>query len=383
MKLSKKEAKNTQSFLYFISYYLVCQIGKLHCCLVCLTPSAGHHSNILPVWKCVVIFYCRLQKPSRDQLQVILGKIRSKINAVDIMVNSLENKASEIDGNVGTLLTTYNSSQSTSDGKTEAYMQHQIACLVTDDADVDATKTKIDNYDTSKDEALTALTAESASSFNYEFANYFHSSGAEFKNNLLQQKRTLQDEYTRVEGLLTDSSAFEEQLLSSSQLEIADLTNEKKDDEWFQFEYSSKQFRKSTAEGPSLSVTSQMHGAFQYFALAAGIFRPKPTFSEQLSSSEMTVKGELLRVTIKRPWFKPGLFDDPDLTYVSTVSLTRYNRALQVSAWETSKQCTALLINCTEPVVPDKWPSQSRLLLCRSSDTKPQLKYGVSVLSSS
>lgn len=48
-----------------------------------------------------------------------------------------------------------------------------------------------------------------------------------------------------------------------------------------------------------------------------------------MMNSHLRVKGELLRVNIKRPWFKPELFEMPGITFVShACTLIWYNYVL-------------------------------------------------------
>ena len=41
-------------------------------------------------------------------------------------------------------------------------------------------------------------------------------------------------------------------------------------------------------------------------------------FQQDLNRASIKVSGELLRVTIKRPWFRPSLFENPSLFFVSS-----------------------------------------------------------------
>ena len=246
----------------------------------------------------------------------MLGRLRSKINAIDQLVKSLTDSSGTIDTNIQTMQTGLSQAKNDSAAKTNEYMNEQINCLTGDHS----TSDDCQNFETKRREAIGLLTDETKAFFDFSFANYFHASTGDYEAYLLKEQRSLQDEVVKIEGQLTESSAYVERLLTSSELSTPDLANEYKDDQWMQFEFDSKQFEESKKESSSsLSITSQMHSGFLFWHHTTTTRTTVDTsyYNDQLSNSQMTVKGELLRVTIKRPWFKAELFENPDLSYVS------------------------------------------------------------------
>ena len=75
-------------------------------------------------------------------------------------------------------------------------------------------------------------------------------------------------------------------------------------------------------ESTTKSITASMKFRVFFFFSAGGSYsynKNTHDYSQKLASASLKAKGELLRVNIKRPWFKPEIFDIPDLTYVSNM----------------------------------------------------------------
>ena len=102
---------------------------------------------------------------------------------------------------------------------------------------------------------------------------------------------------------------------------IRNQTEQSLNDAWTAFEYSSdsshiktEQETNSLNVAASIGVTAPKGYGFQ----ASGYYGKGTTdLNQALNSASMTISGELLRVVIKRPWFRPSIFDDSSLSFVS------------------------------------------------------------------
>ena len=92
------------------------------------------------------------------------------------------------------------------------------------------------------------------------------------------------------------------------------------DSEWMQFEFDSDSSHIHTDEHKSsLNVAAGMGGGVKGASLDASGYYGKSTadLMQAVNSASLKASGELLRVTIKRPWFRPSLFENPLLYFVS------------------------------------------------------------------
>ena len=92
------------------------------------------------------------------------------------------------------------------------------------------------------------------------------------------------------------------------------------DSEWMQFEYDSDSSHIHTDQDKrTTSVAAGIGVGVQGASLDASGHYSKGTadLKQALNSASLKVSGELLRVTIKRPWFRPSLFENPLLYFVS------------------------------------------------------------------
>ena len=109
-------------------------------------------------------------------------------------------------------------------------------------------------------------------------------------------------------------------ILDADQLAIANLSDTYKNDNWLQFSFDSNSMDERTEESSSYQLTTVSGGVhFLFFHISGSHTHSKQTshFEQQLAQSKMKAKGKLLRVNIKRPWFKPEIFEDPTLNFVS------------------------------------------------------------------
>ncbi len=169
---------------------------------------------------------------------------------------------------------------------------------------------------------INSLVGESDAYANSEFLSYLAPSepNGNYVKSLKKEANRLNDEISRIYSLLGESSPYLGGIIDASPLAVANLTEEFKDNQWLQFEYESSEDFRQTDDSHETSSSSTSGGASFFFFGGSG--SSSSEFDERkhenkLAMAKISIKGELLRVNIKRPWFKPEIFDDPGLNYVS------------------------------------------------------------------
>lgn len=92
------------------------------------------------------------------------------------------------------------------------------------------------------------------------------------------------------------------------------------DSKWLQFSFDSKRYQSSSSSSYSRK-TSQIAtsvGGGGFFWSVGGSYshsrsRSESRFRASMNRAQTVVSGELLRVTIQRPWFRPSIFKNPQL----------------------------------------------------------------------
>ena len=115
-------------------------------------------------------------------------------------------------------------------------------------------------------------------------------------------------------GEIADSKEFK----ALNQLE--NQTVQDYDSEWLQFEYDYDSTHIDTSQDTSsFGVSAGFGGGIKGASLDASAYYGKGTadLQQAVNSASLKASGELLRVSIKRPWFRPSLFENPVLYFVS------------------------------------------------------------------
>ena len=92
-------------------------------------------------------------------------------------------------------------------------------------------------------------------------------------------------------------------------------TQDQLDSKWLSFSFNSKTYERSSESSHSQTSSriAASFGASGFFWSARASYshsksRSESRFQASMNSAETVVSGELLRVTIQRPWFRPSLF---------------------------------------------------------------------------
>ena len=262
----------------------------------------------------ISMFVFREQKLSRDQLQIILGRLQSKLDTVDATIKHVKStgNTAKVTANVNTLNGTFNTAKTTAKTGIENYIGNMYKCMM----EASGSGTDCKAFSKSSDAAVASLLKESHAYTRREIFSYFVDGG--YISSLESEASHLKDEISRIQALLVDASSSIDGL--SSHISVANITDEYKSDQWLQFKYDSTSSSSSQESSHSFSTSSSGGGFGGFFFGSSGSSYSRSeeqAHENKLAKCNMTVKGELLRVNIKRPWFKPEIFDEPGLTYVS------------------------------------------------------------------
>ena len=237
------------------------------------------------------------------------GKLQSKIVAIDEMINVTN--SSNI--NIASVKSGYDAKLVTSKTKAMEYMNYQVYCLGLLGAQ------PCPEYDDKRTAAIDAMLEEAEAFSTYQFAAYYKNP-KDYIKHLTAKKEKLSSQARRIEGYLDNSDPYLGGLLDASPLAVSNLTFANRDSQWLQFNYDfDSYFNSKDAEATTESIQASA-GIHVLFWSAGGSYsynKQTSKYNEKLAKARLRVNGEMLRVNIKRPWFKPEVFEIPDLTYVS------------------------------------------------------------------
>ena len=83
------------------------------------------------------------------------------------------------------------------------------------------------------------------------------------------------------------------------------------DSRWLRFNFNSEsreEFSRSTQKHFSVASSFKASGWFWSVRSSFSHSRSESSFQSSMNSANIKVNGELLRVTVNRPWFQPSLF---------------------------------------------------------------------------
>ena len=265
---------------------------------------------------------------------MVLAQMGKAQTAKDALLNMIDYNSNITDPNslLQGLQDKVDAAVQTREGTTQNATSLLIQCLRQQDSD----KTVSNDDDPCKksDEANEATVG---ATFEQAAVQYRHGSTAFVLNknnkyNSFLQTRVdnLDDELDNIK-LELDSAEhnFDDAVLDSDNQkdEVASITDDKVtlDDAWTKFEYDSESSYITTDKHVTAHNTASSIGLYltDNIGLGLAIQKGKATadLKQAINAASTKVSGELLRVSIKRPWFKPELFEDPSLSFVSLLSV--------------------------------------------------------------
>ena len=158
---------------------------------------------------------------------------------------------------------------------------------------------------------------------NYLSAAFLLKSNQQYQNYTQARMTALEREISELNKQL-DNLEGDQVYLGEITESIRELNGRREEglDQWMKFSYNSETTRTSSTEtrfGISLSFRTRVEVP-EIGSLSESI-KTSFEFAElrkAFSNAKLQASGKLLRVFIKRPWFKPSLFDNPILNFVSS-----------------------------------------------------------------
>ena len=194
-------------------------------------------------------------------------------------------------------------------------------------------------YKQANQEAVTATFNEAQVMSELESARFLLNSKGQFNSFLQTRVNNLEVEISSIDADLNESKPYLGEVADSREFRdlnsILNETEQSLDDGWLAFSYDSEsshidsdQETTSTTGSASLGVgiTASVGGPAIGAGVQAGVNVGRGTadLKQALNSANLKVSGELLRVVIKRPWFRPSLFLNPSLSFVSNKHCIKY-----------------------------------------------------------
>ena len=251
----------------------------------------------------------------------MLGKVNAKMNVIDQIIDFYQADNSILNGYYNQLNSTFATKQSSIQGKVHDYLQNQLECMHDSMANSDAQKCPA--YETATEELLQTLSEEAYAKANRDEYLWNTRNKDSYIQYLKEQRDKLIVQHDKLYALLGEMDPFMGGILDADQLAIANLSDTYKGDNWLEFSFDSTEDYGNTDQSSSYESISASGGIhILFFHIGGSYTHTKQTyhFDQQLASSQMKAKGKLLRVNIKRPWFKAEVFEDPQLNYVRYLS---------------------------------------------------------------
>ena len=257
---------------------------------------------------------------------MILAKkslVESEISTLTTMTaysDSNQREANKTLSHLGGAVTAASNEQT---NKTEEAMNARNECLRSNDS----LSESCSRMQGAMEGAVDATFSKAQVTSQYQTAAFTLNTDQQFNSFLNARVSSLQQELAELDNELKRAEPYLGPIADSRDFQdlhnVLNATEQSLDDEWLQFEYDSDSSHASTSQD-STSVNVAIGLSYKSpipYGLSAGgnlnVGYSHTDLSQAISSASVKVSGELLRVTIKRPWFKPGIFDDTSLSFVS------------------------------------------------------------------
>ena len=217
------------------------------------------------------------------------------------------------------------------DNATKAAVDARNACMSKKATNKTSTSTKKGKKDPCKafqqeaNSAVDATFQNAAASSEYFSASFLLKSNKQFQGFMDSRISALERQISEINDQLDrlkPNQVYLGEIAESSDLKTINEAGEQDfDSQWLKFDYSSDSTHIDTEqETSSLNVAAGVTANLsptQNIGLAGHYGKATSEMKNAFNSANLQASGELLRVFIKRPWFKPSLFDNPILNFVS------------------------------------------------------------------
>ena len=255
-----------------------------------------------------------LERESRDEILVKMGELEAQKKVlIALQAGEPSEELKSEYRKLKNILATSNTALNNLATNTENYRQRCLISRIKAKANESFDVTECDRYANSSSSAY-----ESVESSTELFACV---RDLDFQVNAFEQSR---------EALNQTAQAIEQQIealqqrLSTTDVKFSHLAREAQhaadsqdilDSQWLSFQFDSKRYKSSSSTSYSRTTShfaASARGSYGLFSFSASYSssrsRSDYSFQAAMNSAETVVGGELLRVTVQRPWFRPSLF---------------------------------------------------------------------------
>ena len=256
-------------------------------------------------------------------MQETLGRINARINTMKGTINFYSRDDPTFDNYTKLLTSRQNKQAGSRDQTLTNYLRKELECTVRKmGVEVGSGGDPCQDMTTLSQKLANVSAGEADAIASTGDFNWGNSSKKAYINSLWDKIRDLEDKKHKVEDALTDADPLVGGVLNADPITIAGIRDANADENWLEFEFNSEKYKSSSSSSRSYkqySASVQVNGWFARGGYSYSSSRSRSSYASDMSQSAMNVKGKLLRVHIKRPWFKPEVFDDRNLEFVSCV----------------------------------------------------------------
>ena len=219
-----------------------------------------------------------MQRPSRAQLNQILGRVNAKINVID-QISEFYTSAST-DPSYSYLNHTFAKIQQQLPAKVQKYLTAQLKCMnySMSHPNDSASHSICDDYEHNSEELLQSLSDEAVAMADRDDYMLNPRNKDDYVKYLNSQKAELIGQRERLYTMLGEMDPLTGGILDADQLAIANLSDTYKDDNWLQFSFDYDSMDEQTEESSSYELTTVSGGVnFLFFHIGGSHTHSKQT----------------------------------------------------------------------------------------------------------
>jgi hypothetical protein len=256
--------------------------------------------------------------------------LQSELEALQSMVRFNERSEGQANETLAQLNTKLNQSTEVRENKTDAAATTMRDCMSENSqqnsSSTSGGSTACDKFKDANSDAVSATFQQAQVKLEYESAAFLLNSKGQFNDFLSMRSDSLKRQIQSIDADIDRSEAYLGGVADSRDFQnlnsVLNETEQNLDDAWTAFEYDSDSSHiHSEEETKSVNVAAGIGigvGEPGFGGQASANYgKSTADLKQALNSANLKVSGELLRVVIKRPWFKPDIFTDPSLSFVS------------------------------------------------------------------
>ena len=264
----------------------------------------------------------RGEGPTRAELLSLLGDIQSKLAYTNEKISIYRTDNKRYDGLQKLLFYKRTNASMILEGAVSDFIQSELECSAQNRGAYTAPNNSCEamlNNLVKVQQAKNNMAKAVANVGDYNWADK-----QKYIKLLYQRKNDLENQKKMVKVKLGEYDPLVGNIRDRDPQFINNVIESNKEDSWTQFEYNSDEMESSKDSDYSKTVSSWTTKRVSTNIFTSStrtttttITKGRTRLEEEMAEASLKVKGKLLRVHIKRPWFKPEIFDDRNLDFVS------------------------------------------------------------------